>query len=465
MQALSGYKQEYRPEYHSDTHSEYPLIHPLRGFSYGPAARHMVKGEGIYVQDEDGRTYIDGISGLWNVSLGYGNKGILDAIQTQLENIPFVNLFENNNPTTLAFAEKLLEITSYRFHKVLYTCTGSEAVEAAIKTARKYHSLKGKSEKKRIAVLDLAYHGTTYGAMSVSGMDRELTDGYDPMLAGVDFLPSPVCGCCLSGEMSEGCLSASIDALETALAQKGHNTAALMLEPVIGSGGIYPVPPEYMIRAKELCREHDILFILDEVATGFGRTGKMFAYEHYNGICIDYDAAPDLMCLSKGINSGYIPMGALLLNKKVAQVFESSGGHIEHLSTQNGNPAACAAGLATLHELEDKGLIRNVERQGAVLLQELRESIGQHKNVYEVRGKGLMIGVGLVSGRARAEGISFDELMRLVSRIKQKGLLVYPFYKEPFVSGFSLFPPFIIEENEIRRIVKIIQGVMERTIC
>ncbi|PLT43817.1 Adenosylmethionine-8-amino-7-oxononanoate aminotransferase [Paenibacillus pasadenensis] len=427
----------------------YPIVHPLKDVRLGEAFPSFAAGEGIYVQDTNGKTYIDGISGLWNVSLGYRHPGIRQAIVDQLDRLPYVNPVDGANPTTLAFAETLLRLTPPALAKVAYTCTGSESVELAIKLIRKFHQLSGRPERTLIAVLDKSYHGTYYGSMSASGIDQEISESYGPRVPGFRFHPVPLGDdgkpAVLEGELLERRLAE----LERLFEEEEGRLGGIILEPIIGSGGILPLPDRYLRRVRELCDRSGALLAFDEVATGMGRTGRMFAFEHSG-------AAPDILCLSKGINSGYLPLGATLFSDAIYQAFARAGSHIEHLSTQNGNPIACAAGLATVEALERPGLLAEVTRKGELLRRLLEEALAANPMFLETRGKGLMIGVALTSDRSARALLDPDRLREVVARLRQRGLLVYPIHTPGVTTGFHLFPPLIIEDGEIRKIVQIV---------
>ncbi len=440
-------------DYNNTDTEEYPIIHPLRTFNYKPEFVDIAAGEGIYVTDTNGKRYIDAISGLWNVSLGYNNKKINRAIIEQLEKISFINLYENGNPTTIEFAKRLLQVVPNGLNKVIYTCSGSESVEVAIKIARKFYKLSGKNEKRFFAVMDLSYHGTTYGAMSASGMDRSCIDDYGPCLEGFNLLATPFCTCCDTNEMSDECKKKAIASIEELFSSKGEQLAGIILEPVIGSGGIIPLPNWYIQRVKELCKEYNVLVIFDEVATGFGRTGSLFAVEQL-------DIMPDIICLSKGINSGYIPMGAVVISNRIFCTYSNNNSYIEHFSTQNGNPLACAAGLATLDLVDDKLMLERVKNLGNLLLEKLRENLLGNRNVVDIRGRGLMVGVQLRGTTNSC--LTSNQIHELCIKIRNKGLIVYPFYIYPRISGFSLFPSFVATEQDILRIVSIFCTELKR---
>ncbi|NQX47567.1 aspartate aminotransferase family protein [Paenibacillus tritici] len=431
----------------------YPFVHPLKPIMAGNELPSQIEGNGIYLKDNTGKICIDGISGLWNVSLGYRHPEIIKAITNQLHQLPFVNLVDNTNPTTLKYAKRLLELLPASLNKVVYTCTGSESVEVAIKLARKYYALRGNREKKEIVSFASSYHGTYYGSMSASGIDRSISEDYGPKVPGFIFIPVP-----FSNNRASGCsIEEHILNLEVLFEESGDRLAGFMMEPILGSAGVIPVPEKYMQKAKALCEEYDVLLILDEVATGFGRTGIMFAHEQYKVI-------PDILCLSKGINSGYLPLGATVLSNRIYEAFASTNSHIEHLSTQNGNPIACAAAIATLDVIKNESLLSKVELNGNLLKALINEALGKHKNFHEVRGQGMMIGVSLVKSKSTYECLNMGQIMQITHKLWKNGLLVYPFYTESLTAGFHIIPPFVITPDEISKIVQIIRRVLDRTV-
>ncbi|WP_042142084.1 daptide-type RiPP biosynthesis aminotransferase [Paucisalibacillus sp. EB02] len=433
----------------------YPYVHPLKPVSYGLNLPEIIRGEGIYIQDTQGKVYIDGISGLWNVSMGYGNPKIREAIINQLDEIPYVNPIQHSNPTTVRFAELLLELVPENIVNVVYTCTGSESTELAIKIARKYNQLRSRPHKNKIATLDLSYHGTYYGSMSISGVDRVISEDYGPNLTGMLFLPTPVKK--YPNKDNSNTLEEIEEELHNIFNREGQNIAALIMEPVLGSGGSIPLPIEYVQMLKEFCQEHDILLVIDEVATGFGRTGKMFGFEHFN-------IEPDLICLSKGINNGYLPLGATLISNKIYEAFADQNTQIDHLSTQNGNPLACAAGIGTLQLINDTTLLNHVTNIGEYLRSEIHHTLYDHKNYSEIRGKGLMMGIELVKNKKSYDCLSYENISELVQIFTQKGLIVYPFYNHPRTTGIHLFPPFTLTKEEADEIVMIIKKVFNQVI-
>jgi adenosylmethionine-8-amino-7-oxononanoate aminotransferase len=421
--------------------NQYPLVHPLRLINENPEnLLNIVEGQGIYVKDKNGKVYIDGISGLWNVSMGYNHPDINESIISQLKKISFVNLGNNQNPTSVELGYLLLDILPSNFTKVFYTCTGSESIELAIKIAREYFHIIGNSTKKEFAVFDYSYHGTYYGSMSASGLDKHITEAYAPKVEGFYFLKTPY-------------KDYQDNDIYEFFKSKSNSLAGVIIEPIIGSGGIIPLSQNYIDILKRVCEEFDILLIVDEVATGFGRTGKFFGFEHYN-------ISPDIVCMAKGINSGYLPLGAVSITDKIARAFIERNKHVEHLSTQNGNPLACAAGIATIRLLKEPGFIENISEVGQYLLDALKERLYRFPFVTDIRGKGLMVGIEISSSNSTF--IDFKYIKEIILEIQKKGLIVYPFYSEPLTAGISLFPPLIVTKKEIDQMVNIISNALRK---
>lgn len=422
----------------------HPIVHPHHTVFDGSELPNIVDAEGIYIKDDLGNVYIDAISGLWNVSLGYNHPKINEAIHTQVDHLSYANIGEYQTSATVGLASKVLELLPSSFSKVIYTSSGSESVELSIKLARQYHYLKhSNSKKKEFVVFENSYHGSYYGSMAASGTYREVSKMYEPVVPGFHFLKSPF------KENETEVLKETLHFLE-----KNHETlAGFILEPTIGSGGIITLSKEYIHAIKNKCEQLDILLIFDEVATGFGRTGKMFAMDHY-------DIDPDIVCFSKGINSGYLPLAITVFNQKVTDVFEKAQAPINHLSTQNGNPVSCAAGLATLKELNEQGIVEDVAEKGEKFLRMLRERLARYPIVKEIRGQGFMIGIEL--SRSNQDVYPYPDLKKLIDQFKKKGLIVHGFYSKGLTSGISLFPSFITTDQELVKITKVLESIIKR---
>ena len=433
----------------------YNLYHPLRSFNEGEEYVEIVESKGITLKDSKGKEYKDFISGLWNMPLGYSNEKVKEAIKEQLDKLPYVNLFNLTNDVDVRLAEKLYEMTDKEFVKTIYTCTGSESIEVAIKLAHKYQYILNNKKKKNIAVLDMSYHGTYYGSMSVSGMDYPFVkEGYGEILNDIKYMKTPICKCCKTDDIKDSCMKGFMDELEDFIEKNSDELAAFLLEPIMGSAGVVPIPQEYMNRIKQVCEEKNILLIFDEVATGFARTGSMFAYELYG-------VKPDIMLLSKGINNGYIPMGAALINEKVNKVMSSVEEAFFHLSTQNGNPLGCASALASIDIYENENCCELVREKGKIFKEMLINKLQKYPSVFEIRQVGFMFAVEL--SKSKSERIKIDDfrIEELIKKLVYKGTLIYGYYTS-LSSGLTLMPSFTTTEEEWLSGIKDIENAIKR---
>lgn len=430
--------------------AKYSLWHPLRMPEEGKDFINFERGKGIYLFDSNGNKYIDAECGLWNVPLGYGNKKIINSINEQLKKLCYLNLSEYSNGVDKELAEKLIKIMHSNIDKICFTCSGSESTELAIKFIRKYHSLKRNVNKKKIAVLECSYHGNYYGSLSASQFAKELKHGYEPLVGGFIPLKLPFCRCCKSNNLSETCLKRFIKNLENEINENKDELAGVILEPILGSAGVIPIPYQYMKTLKKLCNENDILLAFDEVVTGFGRTGKMFCYEQY-------DVEPDILCFSKGINSGYLPMGAVAVSHNIVDTFSKEQSILFHLSTQNGNPASSIAAIKTLEILKKEDLVKKVNRDGESFILKLKEMFKNNKHVFDIRGKGFMIAIDIIENNEIA---SFDFLNELVDNLRKRGLKVTSCYTEGYTASIVMMLPFIINDRQLNKILNILNNTI-----
>jgi adenosylmethionine-8-amino-7-oxononanoate aminotransferase len=415
----------------------YPLWHPMTDMPrYLQDPITIVRGEGVHVYDEDGREYISANSGLWNVACGFRRREILDAITEQMERLPYGTLFRFGNEPALRLARRLIDVLPGDLTQVFFSSSGAAANDTALKLARRFHRLEGRPDKRLVACLSKSYHGTSIGAMAVTGEDLEQVE-YGIGRDDVCVVPTP-------GHDGTG-----PEQLGALFAEHGDRLAAFILEPILGSAGVIPLPEAYLHEAQRLCRRHDVLLIVDEVATGFGRTGALFASEHFG-------LEPDLMTMSKGINSGYLPLGATAISTRVHRAFAERGAVFAHGETQAGNPLSCAAALATLDVIEADDLVTRAAGVGAHLERGLR-SLQRHPHVGDVRGRGLMLGVELVRDQASGAPVPFGTVLATLERCAREGLIVHP-----APSGFSLFPPLVLDEDDADRIVETLDGVLGR---
>jgi adenosylmethionine-8-amino-7-oxononanoate aminotransferase len=426
----------------------FPLLLPftnMEAFFYHLPV--FYRGEGIYIYDLNDNKYIDAAGGLWNVSCGLGNKKILDAMQEQMQQMVFGSIFRRSNAVAVELAARLVEISRPGLTRVCLTCSGSASIEAAIMMIRSYFSLTGQPDKKGIVCLKKGYHGTYYG----SGTASDVLDGkehFEPAVAEMFHIEPPYCYRCPLGQEYPGCGIQCADELAKLAGQKKGRLAAFMMEPIPGSGGIIVPPKEYFKRIQTICKEHELFLILDEVATGFGRTGAMFAAELF-------DIEPDVMTLSKGINSGYLPLGAALFCEEIYRPYKEKNMPLQIGTTQDGNPVCCAASLATIELLTRGGLIDNCKKMGRRLKQACMEMKEKSLHIGDVRGEGLMIGIELVKNKEKKTPVESRHIGLVCDFLKDNGLIVYP---NP--CGISLFPALTVTEEQTHRIIEILGKIL-----
>ena len=412
-----------------------------------------VKAEGINIYDADGNKYIDGVSGVCVVCLGHNVKEILDAINDQFKKICFCYHINFTNKPQTELAAKIIEMAPEGFTKVFFLSGGSEATETAMKLAREYHIQRGKPTKHKVIGRWNSYHGNTMGALSMSG-HRHRRKLYDPYLLNFPHISPCYCYRCFYGKEYPDCGIECARELERVIKYEGkENVSAFIGEPISATFGL-PIPPkEYWSIIREICDRHDILLIVDEVITGFGRTGKNFGIEHWGVI-------PDLIATGKGISSGYTPLAAVIINDKIVDAFKKGTGQFTHSFTYIGNPLSCATGLAVQNFLDKNKLIERVallEKYVKVKLQKLYN----YKIVGAINGKGLLWGIEFVSDRGSKA--CFPRKMNISEQVVKNcfrnGLSILPTMglADGIVGdGVLLAPPFVINENEIDQLVEIL---------
>ncbi len=396
---------------------------------------HITSGRGSIVHDASGRRYLDAAGGLWNVTHGLANPRILAGIQEQLQRLAYAPLFDGDHPPAQRLADRLIALSEGRMRYAYLSTTGSSAVEVALRVARLHHRAKGQPEKARILSLDQGYHGCSWMSLSASGIMHAEVSPWEPVLPDFHTIPSPP-------RESE-----SLAALDDLLRRDADRIACLILEPVLGSGGVVVPSKAYAKAVTALCRAHDVILIADEVATGGGRCGAFFA----SPLC---GFAPDVVALSKGLSSGYCPVGATLFADAVIAPIRGAGAPINYGSTQDGNPVACAAALAALDIVMHDRLPERAAALGRHIRGRLEPLRGQTA-VCDVRGLGLMIGIELAHLRAGRPLFGEAESLEVRRLCREQGLLVYHFR-----SGISLFPALTIDDAEIDDVVDIIFDVV-----
>ncbi|MEI8378119.1 MAG: adenosylmethionine--8-amino-7-oxononanoate transaminase [bacterium] len=405
------------------------------------------RGEGIYVYDLNGKKYLDAVASWWVNTLGHSNKRLNKALSEQAEKIEHVIFSGFTHKPAIELAQKLVQISPEPLKKVFFSDNGSTAVEVALKMAYQYWVQVGKPEKSKFVAIKNSYHGDTLGVVSIGGCDL-FHKIYKPLLFDIFQVPSPYCYRCPMGKTQGKCCFECTSEIEKILKANHQKIAAIVIEPMIqGAGGMIIYPKEYLKIVRELCDKYDVLLIDDEVAMGFGRTGKMFACEHA-------EISPDIMCLAKGITAGYIPLAATLSTKKIYDAFYDDYEKTKtfyHGHSFTGNPLACAVAVENMKILEeDKILEKNqpkIER-----LKKGLEKFKKLKNVGDVRSLGMIGAVEIVKNQATKEPFDFKD--RIEMQIYKKGL-ENGIIMRPIGNTFYFMPPYVITEEQIDEMLDI----------
>lgn len=418
----------------------------------------IAEGEGEFLIDTDGNRYIDGVSSLWCNLHGHRRPEIDEAVRAQLGRIAHSTLLGLASPPSIELAERLVQAAPDALTRVFYSDSGSTAVEIALKMAYQYwqQHRPPRYDKRTFIHLGEAYHGDTLGSVSVGGMDLFHTM-YQPLLVETLSAPVPHCYRCPLLEKPATCGLACAAAMEALLDAHGHEVAAVILEPLVqGAAGMITHPPGYLRRVADACRRHEVLLILDEVATGFGRTGRLFACEHEA-------VQPDLMCLAKGVSGGYLPLAATLATEAVYEAF--LGTYTEyrtffHGHTYTGNALGCAAGVASLDLFEQDNVLARI-REMADHLAERLAPLAHMAHVGQVRQRGLMVGIELVADRRTTELFAPGERrgLRACEAAIRRGVWV-----RPLGDVIVLMPPYCTRDENLDRLVQAVhEGIAEAT--
>lgn len=424
------------------------LFHPYTALAQhmetGP--KIMTEGQGVYLKDVSGREYIDALAGLWCVNIGYGRPEIAVAVKKQLEQLPYYHAFASmGTETPVLVADRVKQMAPGKMARVFFGCSGSDANDTQIKLVWYYNNLLGRPEKRKIISRQRAYHGVTVATASLTGLPL-LHKAFNLPIDGILHTESPHAYWNKPEGMSEPEFSRHLaNALEEMILNEGPETvAAFIAEPVMGAGGVIVPPENYFQEIQTVLKKYDVLMIADEVICGFGRTGKMFGSETF-GI------EPDMVSIAKGITSGYMPLSACLVGEKVWDVLvERSGeyGVFGHGYTYSAHPVSCAAAMVNLDILENENLVENSAAVGAYMQERLHAAFGDHAQVGEVRGVGLIAAVEFVQDKAKKT--AFDPGNKVAVRIANKcldhGLITRAL---PNSDALAFSPPLIITRDQV----------------
>lgn len=381
------------------------LLHPQH---YDPDHEQAIvfeRGEGSVLWDADGRRYLDGLSCLWNVNVGHGRRELAEAGAEQMAKLAFATAYTGaSNEPAIRLAARLADLAPGDLNTVFFTTGGAESNETAFKTARFFWNLQGRPDKLKVISRQNGYHGVGMGVMAATGIPI-FWQRFGPLPVGFSHVPAM-----------------SADALEQKIVEEGPDTvAAFIAEPVQGAGGVYPPPDDYFPRVRQICDTYQVLFIADEVITGFGRTGRYWGLQHW-------DVVPDMMSFAKGVTSGYLPLGGVMLSDRIRETLREAGPEAKymHAYTYSAHPTCCAVGLRNLDIIDDERLVERAARSGVRLLDGLAPLRSRH-DVKEVRGLGMMAAVEFAEGSGIAQKVFAEAKRRgLFTRWRADILMLAP---------------------------------------
>jgi adenosylmethionine-8-amino-7-oxononanoate aminotransferase len=435
------------------------LIHPLHHASEAAEPLVIVEGRGVMIRDIQGREYIDGLSGLWNVSVGHGREELARAAAEQMKTLAYYsNYIGSTNVPAVELATRLVGLAYPSLAAVYFTCGGAESNESAFKTARFYWKAKGKPDKVKIIARQSGYHGVTLQTMSATGL-APFWKMFEPRVPGFVHIPAPYPYRYQGARPGETVGQAAARELEEAILREGPGTvAAFIAEPIMGAGGVIVPPDDYFPRVREVCTRHQVLFIADEVITGFCRTGHWFALTHWG-------VEPDIMSFAKAVTSGYQPLGGIIVSREIFDVMNSVAPQDRwmHAYTYSGHPTCCAVALANLDIMERERLWENAARMGTRLYQGLL-GLRDLAAVGDVRGgKGLMAAVELVGNRETKVGFPADQKVgpRIKREMEKHGFATrirsFP-VGDTTVEQIFIAPPLVITAQQVDRVVEVVRG-------
>jgi adenosylmethionine-8-amino-7-oxononanoate aminotransferase len=429
---------------------------PVEGGGSAPAPRMIVtEGEGAWITDTEGNRYLDGMSGLWCVNVGYGREELARAAYEQLATLPYYPLTMGHEPA-VRLGEKLNEWLDDDYI-VYFSNSGSEANEVAFKIARQYHQQKGEPGRHKFVSRYRAYHGNTFAALAATGQAQRKYR-YEPLAGGFLHVAPPDRYRCAYCSDRPACNLECARAIgRTVEWELPETVAGVIMEPIITGGGIIIPPEGYVEEVAEICRRTGTLLIVDEVICGFGRTGRRFGHQHHG-------VKPDIVTMAKGITSGYLPLSATAVRREVFEAFKGTEeyDHFRHVNTFGGNPAACALALRNLQIMEEEDLPGRSAAMGEKLCAQLAD-LEDHPNVGQVRNKGLLFGLELVEDKESRTPAAADKVAKVIAGCKERGLIVGK--NGDTVAGFNnvvtLAPPLVVGEDDLAFISDVLKESLQ----
>lgn len=434
---------------HNTAHIMHPMQDPKALRDNPPVI--IESGDGVYITDIDGRRFIDCQGGLWCVNAGYGRQEIIQAVTRQMEKLAYYSLFPgSSNTPAIELSQKLIEITAEEgMAKVSFGLGGSDAVESALKIARQYWKLEGQGEKYKFISLYNGYHGLNFGGMSACG-GVAWRSSYEPLMPGFFQVEGPHLYRNPFTSDPEELAEICAQLMERQIEMQGPNTvAAIIAEPIQGAGGVIVPPASYWPRLRQIADKYNVLLIADEVITGLGRSGALFGSRGWG-------VKPDIMCLAKGISSGYVPLSATLVNQRVARAWERDAGFTSvfmHGYTYSGHPVSCAAGLAAIDLVLKENLAENAAVVGDYFMARLLELKEKHRAIGDVRGKGLMLAVELVKDRTTKEPFGPEDSypVAISESCVNNGVMI-----RTIVNKLIISPPLTFTTEHVDEVIRVL---------
>ena len=428
------------------------LLHPLQHPADHATPHVWVKGRGVVLTDAEGREYLDGLSCLWNENVGHGRKELGEAAAEQMATLAYsTNYVGSSNVPAIQLAHRLTELAYPNLVATYFASGGAEANESAFKTARFFWKAKGQPKKVKVISRQYGYHGVTLAAMSATAVPG-YAKMFEPVVPNFVHTATPY-GYRLAGvKPGETVGQAAARMLEETILQEGPETvAAFIAEPVQGAGGVIVPPDDYFPLVRQICTKHNVLFIADEVITGFGRTGDWFALKRWG-------VQPDILSFAKGITSGYLPLGGIMVSREIldAMVSVPYADRWMHAYTYSGHPTCCAVGLRNLEIIEKEGLVENAAKMGARLLAGMK-TLMDFKAVGEVRGLGMLVAVELVADRATKAG--FDPAQGIIGKVKA-ALEARGVFTRNMRDIIAFAPPLVITAAQVDQLVESMRGAL-----
>jgi taurine-pyruvate aminotransferase len=433
--------------------------HHMTPYKENAAPTVAVEGKGSWITDIHGNKYLDAMSGLWCVNVGYGREELAQAAYEQLKTLSYFPLSQSHIPA-IKLAEKLNEWLEGDY-VIFFSNSGSEANETAFKIARQYHQQNGEPTRFKFISRYRAYHGNSMGALAATGQAVRKFK-YEPLAPGFIHVSPPDSYRRPEGQTVEQFnLQCALEIEKTIIWEGKESIAALIMEPAITGGGVLVPEPIYMETVKEICQKYGVLLIIDEVICGFGRTGKKFGHMHFG-------LKPDIVTMAKGLTSGYLPLSATAVRRDLYDKFKSSDefGYFRHVNTFGGTPASCALALKNLEIYEKENLVKRAQELGERLRKELNELM-DHPLVGDIRSFGFLLGIELVENKQTKEPVSPVKIDQIIAACKSKGLIIGK--NGATVAGFNniltLSPPLSSTDEDVEFIITTLREVIQKVIC